>query len=759
MRKFITFLICLLSLSALGQYKPNYYDTNSAPVLSPSATNAVNVLATNAVLGVIAGSNQYNGTFVGGGSGVTNLNGSNISSGTVDIARLPTNVLTNNSTVPWFSTNKFTMIGHNFSTDPSPPILSVLSAPMPALTLHQGTGTGVALIVGDGDNATGDWWVSGGGIVSGHWFGATDFTLAGNGHTTLQTELSTRMVITNAYGSFLQVDCPNTDKFRVENYEGFMSVSGTLSSNCFAYNGDGIVVADVQYGSDAITNYCNGNSILMTIAESATNVNCYSYFGSFALTIADSALTVSNQAQFCSLAFCNAIRSTNVFNNVQYGSFGLLNGWFNGADPDFGCLNATNEVGTGSFGLANVFGSTNTWNQAYGNSFSFLNAGLAAQNIYSRASDGSFGMVWTVDSKAITAYIANNSFLQSQLISCDNIAYDLNNSFCNVYAETITNASFTAANSLIIGKLQSGTTYSFTDTIGVTTDAGTSVFTPTEASIAGVGMTNGQVNAPLGYYQDHYSLDQSFAMFTNKQLYCVAGTNQVVTLIPAAANPWVIYRVTTTNGNGNFTITNSASDNATIRNGIDHTLKQIGVGEVGLFSDGANWQLASKARTVWPNAQFSCTTNIALTTAARAVSFNTTDFNNSQGIALLVGTNATWGHTSIWITNAGQYEFDPSVVEQFGGNTTVRMWFKSNGTNIPNSMTYCIGASAGTAKVVTVPFQVNVSTPTQFEIWAISTAVSGDSFEAAAAGGAAPNDYPLCPSIICPIKRISDPRP
>lgn len=309
----------------------------------------------------------------------------------------------------------------------------------------------------------------------------------------------------------------------------------------------------------------------------------------------------------------------------------------------------------------------------------------------------------------------------------------------------------------------------------ITVNANASVFGTMSASgVFGVNQNNSTVGsfsnvqaltftanrwiiATNGIYLTSFSTNQPFSTSTNMLLYCVNGTNQLITLHDASQNPWVVYRFVSTNGNGNFTVTN-ATGAQTIRDGTSLSLKNVGVGELGLFSDGANWQLASKFKTILANAQFSCTTNIALSTTARAVSFNSTDFNNSQGIALAVGTNSVWGHTSIWITNSGEYEFDPSVVETYDGNHTVTFWFKQNLTNIPNSATACKGAN-NTTKVVTVPFITSVSVPTQFEIWAISDDATGESFQFQAAGGAAPNDFPLSPSIICPVKRISDTRP
>lgn len=259
--------------------------------------------------------------------------------------------------------------------------------------------------------------------------------------------------------------------------------------------------------------------------------------------------------------------------------------------------------------------------------------------------------------------------------------------------------------------------------------------------------TNGVVNVikPTTY--------TNFTCAVSNQIYICNGTNQIVTLPNANANPGVLYRFTSTNGFGSFIITN-ATGAQTIRDGRSLSLTNIGISPVELVSDGNAWFIAARTKLVFPNAQFSCTTNIPLTAANTAypVTFNSTDWNNSQGIALGAGTNGL--ASKIWITNAGVYEFSPSVVQSFGGNNTINFWFMCQGTNVANSATPSKGQN-GSIRVITVPFVVNVlGGGTAFEIFAQSDNTA-ESLLAVAAGG----NIPLAPSVICPVKKISDPYP
>lgn len=263
-----------------------------------------------------------------------------------------------------------------------------------------------------------------------------------------------------------------------------------------------------------------------------------------------------------------------------------------------------------------------------------------------------------------------------------------------------------------------------------------------------VTATNGVVQMVKG------SFSTNFTCTTNLQFYLCNGTNQIVTLPNAANVPNVIYRFSTTNGYSKLIITN-ATGAQTVRDGTSLSYTNIGVAEVGFVSDGANWWLASRGKLVQPVAQFSCTTNIPMTLANTAypVTFNSVDFDFSQGIVLANGTNGS--ASKMWITNSGIYEFDPSIVVNFAGNNTVTIWFRKDGANVANSATAIKGAAGGSIRCVTIPFVVTVAAPTAYEIWTLSTS-TGDSLSFQAAGGVAPDNFPLSPSVICPVKRISD---
>lgn len=278
----------------------------------------------------------------------------------------------------------------------------------------------------------------------------------------------------------------------------------------------------------------------------------------------------------------------------------------------------------------------------------------------------------------------------------------------------------------------------------------TNVGTVAAATYTGDGSSLSNVVGTSVAYAGKQSFTTNFTATTSIQIYNCNGTNQVITL-PNCTNttPWKVYRFSSTNGYGKFTLTN-ANGAQTIRDGTSLSFVNVGIGSPAFYHDGAHWWVASKSKIVMPVAQFSTSTNVPLTAANTAypVTFDSTDFNNSQGIALGLGTNGF--HSKMWITNSGQYEFGPSVVQSFSGNNTIRFWFRKFGTNIPSSSTPSKGQN-GSIRVITVPFVVNVTEPTPFEIWAES-----DNTGESLLGGAASGNYPAAPSVICPVKKISD---
>lgn len=254
-------------------------------------------------------------------------------------------------------------------------------------------------------------------------------------------------------------------------------------------------------------------------------------------------------------------------------------------------------------------------------------------------------------------------------------------------------------------------------------------------------------------YQGKHSFTTNFTAIESIQLYNCNGTNIVITL-PNCTNstPWKIYRFAQTNSYASFTLTN-ANGLQTIHNGIDLSYSVRSAKQTAVYHDGAHWWLAVPDQPNFPNAQFSCSTNIPLTAANTAypVTFNSTDFNNSLGIGLGLGTNGL--HSKMWLTNAGVYEFGPSVVQTFNGNDTIRFWFRTFDTNVPASATPSRGQN-GSIRVITVPFVISITQPTPVEIWAESD-TTGETLQAEAASG----NYPAAPCVICPLKMISHPWP
>lgn len=248
------------------------------------------------------------------------------------------------------------------------------------------------------------------------------------------------------------------------------------------------------------------------------------------------------------------------------------------------------------------------------------------------------------------------------------------------------------------------------------------------------------------------SFTTNFTCTTNLQFYLCNGTNQFVTLPNAAYVPNVIYRFSSTNGNALVVITN-ATGAQTVRDGTSLAITNIGIGEIGLLSDGAAWWIASKSKVVLPNASWSTSTNIALSAdTPKLITYDTSEFNNSQGIRLS-------GTGSLYITNSGQYFITYSAVVNGGGNNTaLSIWARQSGVDMPRTRTRQVFTSATAQQCLTVNYIFNVATNnTYFELWA----ASHDASASLVAEAANPTGYtaPAAPSIIVTINRISDTYP
>lgn len=252
------------------------------------------------------------------------------------------------------------------------------------------------------------------------------------------------------------------------------------------------------------------------------------------------------------------------------------------------------------------------------------------------------------------------------------------------------------------------------------------------------------------------SFTTNYTVTTNAQFYMLAGTNQLITLPSAVSASGMLYRFSSTNGRGSFVITNAA-DGSKIRDGTSLSYTNIGINEVGFVSDGSNWWLASKGKTVFPSASWSLTNSLTPTQdVITNIYYTSLEFNNSQGIALLTKAGYT-GATELWVTNAGTYMITFSAVLK--GNSPankISIWLRQNGTDVPRTRTDQIFSANTAQQCMTVNYFVSVgATPSYFELCAashdagpptiISDPVNPTGFTA-----------PAMPGIIVTVNRVSD---
>jgi hypothetical protein len=268
----------------------------------------------------------------------------------------------------------------------------------------------------------------------------------------------------------------------------------------------------------------------------------------------------------------------------------------------------------------------------------------------------------------------------------------------------------------------------------------------------GVPLYSSSTLSPTGglVFQGKASFTTDFTNVQSIQIYCCNGTNQTITLLDATnSTPWQIYRFSSTNGYGKFTLTTARADQY-IRETPSNTLTQIGIGEIGVYHDGHNWWLASKAKTIFPNASWSLWTNQALLqNVITNIPFNQLEYNNSQGIALVAPGK-------FYITNNGQYLFTFSAQIQGGANKSdLSIWLRQSGVDVPRSRTKNIFGTTETTLCMTVNYIVNVSTNnTFFELYAASSGTTGLILSEAANPGSIV--APVAPGCIVTINRVSD---
>lgn len=249
------------------------------------------------------------------------------------------------------------------------------------------------------------------------------------------------------------------------------------------------------------------------------------------------------------------------------------------------------------------------------------------------------------------------------------------------------------------------------------------------------------------------SFSTNYTVTPTYTFHLLNGTNQVLTLPAPVSASNVIYRFSSTNGRGSFIITTPAG---TIRDGSSVSYTNIGINEVGFLSDGVNWWLASKGKTVFPAASWSLTNTLTPTQdIITNIYFTTLNFNNSQGLALRTKAGYT-GATELAVTNSGTYMITFSaVLKGSAGGSKLSIWLRQDGVDVPWSRTDQGFTGATAQQCMTVAYFVPVGSPTYFELAAASHDSTCPSIESATPN---PTGYtaPGMPGVIVTINRISD---
>lgn len=149
-------------------------------------------------------------------------------------------------------------------------------------------------------------------------------------------------------------------------------------------------------------------------------------------------------------------------------------------------------------------------------------------------------------------------------------------------------------------------------------------------------------------------------------------------------------------------------------------------------------------------------------TGTCATAFSTVDQTLTSGTAANIahdtvpfsyGITVTTGASAAFVVqSAGIYKIIPSVQILSAGNTSVTIWIKVNGSNVPDSSTLTLFKN-GEEGIVTCEYLLSLNAGDSVQVWAIAGAanclvnyISG--------AGVPPNDYPAAPGIITNMYRI-----
>lgn len=147
-------------------------------------------------------------------------------------------------------------------------------------------------------------------------------------------------------------------------------------------------------------------------------------------------------------------------------------------------------------------------------------------------------------------------------------------------------------------------------------------------------------------------------------------------------------------------------------------------------------------------AQFSDTTDqVLLANTPAVVKFNTTDYAIG-GLSVVAGTQLT-------VAATGTYRFDISLqmLNQGGGGSTITIWARVNGVNVPNSASSIEMGNNNNRALPYVPLLVPMVAGQYLE-WVVMATGAGTSIETFPAV-VGPPAIPAIPSVIAGVYRLA----
>ena len=165
-----------------------------------------------------------------------------------------------------------------------------------------------------------------------------------------------------------------------------------------------------------------------------------------------------------------------------------------------------------------------------------------------------------------------------------------------------------------------------------------------------------------------------------------------------------------------------------------------GTGRVAAIECGTGAGVTGTCATAYSTVDQTLTSGTAANIAHDTVPF-------SYGIAVTTGANAAFV-----VPTAGIYKIIPSVQFLSAGNTSLTIWIKVNGSNVPDSSTLTL-AKNNEEGIVTCEYLLSLNANDSVQVWAIAGAANCV-VNYIAGGGSGANAYPAAPGIITNMYRI-----